>query len=586
MTDNEYSSALLDEYKKYDYVNQDKQKPLIKILVSYIKPSFLFKSEILMPVHLGRAVEKEASKDGEISDEAIQWLHENCAGDDDFEGNISAVNRRVGFLTGTYMAWKNYDKLGNPKYFGSFGYRKLFPPYFLSDLNDYDAILPNRECLSDGSGKKQFILKHSKVWYDIMIEALNFAWADDVKSFEEYFNSSNLYLYEIYVLKRDLFFDFCNWIFPILDYLLKLDESRWIISEKEDAAILKLRQLSNEEYSTKEEYEKYKVRNIAFIIERLTGYYLYKLTLKKDIKIKHIDVIHTELESPFFEKTYIKVIKNLTSRLDELNEKYVIPGIHKDGETINFISVVRDYNLYKKYLADNKFLNRCNNIKFIDINNNDENIAIPERYNRFLDNYNYKKESWFVFCHSDFEIQDDINKILNRLDKNSLYGPIGVKSIKFDNKIYREARGFTYEKERNNGQKQKLTGEYKNEVQEVDTLDCQCIIVHSSLIEKYNLRFDETLKWDLYVEDFCINAFNKYSIKSYAVGMYCIHHSGAAFNPLPLTYYKSLDYLNSKYPDSTFSGSCSFIGGKVVKQATFMEFLKYKVKQGFKKQPL
>jgi len=585
MPDNEYSSALLDEYKKYDYVNQDKQNPLIKILVSYIKPSFLFKSEILMPIHLGRAVEKETSKDGEISDEAIQWLHENCAGDDDFEGNISAVNRRVGFLTGTYRAWKNYDKLGSPEYFGSFGYRKLFPPYFLNSLKDYDAILPNCECLSGCSGKKQFILKHSKVWYDIMLEALNFVCAGDVKSFEEYFNANNLYLYEIYVLKKNLFFDFCNWIFPILDYLLKLDKSRWEISEKEEAAILKLRQQANEEYSTKEEYEKYKVRNIAFIIERLTGYYLYKLTRKKDIKIKHIDVIHTELKSQFFEKTYIKVIKNLTSRLDEFNEKYVIPAIQNNGEAVTFISVVRDYGTYKKYLADNKFLNRCKNIRFVDIDNNNENIAISKRYNQFLNNYDYKNPGWFIFCHDDFELQDDINKILNRLDKNSLYGPIGVKSIKFDNKIYQEGRGFVYEIERNNGYKQKISGEYKEEAQEVDTLDCQCIIVHSSLIKKYSLRFDETLEWDLYVEDFCINAFKKYSVKSYAVGIHCIHHSGAAFNQLPLTYYKSLDYLNSKYPDDTFSGSCSFIGGKVMKRASFMEFMKHKVRLEFKNCP-
>lgn len=103
---------LLYEYKQYDGINNN--KPLVKILVSYIKPSFLFKSEILTPIHLGRAVERDTSKDGVISDEDIKWLHENCIGDDDFEGNISSVNRRVGLFTGTYWAYKNYEKLGNP----------------------------------------------------------------------------------------------------------------------------------------------------------------------------------------------------------------------------------------------------------------------------------------------------------------------------------------------------------------------------------------------------------------------------------------------------------------------------------------
>ena len=62
MSDDEYSRALLDEYKKYDNVNENRTNPLIKILVSYIKPSFLFKSEILTPIHLGRAVERDNSK--------------------------------------------------------------------------------------------------------------------------------------------------------------------------------------------------------------------------------------------------------------------------------------------------------------------------------------------------------------------------------------------------------------------------------------------------------------------------------------------------------------------------------------------
>lgn len=51
---------LLYEYKQYDGINNN--KPLVKILVSYIKPSFLFKSEILTPIHLGRAVERDTSK--------------------------------------------------------------------------------------------------------------------------------------------------------------------------------------------------------------------------------------------------------------------------------------------------------------------------------------------------------------------------------------------------------------------------------------------------------------------------------------------------------------------------------------------
>ena len=50
---NDTELKLLNDYKEYDYLNTNRQTPLIKILVSYIKPSFLFKSDILTPIHLG-----------------------------------------------------------------------------------------------------------------------------------------------------------------------------------------------------------------------------------------------------------------------------------------------------------------------------------------------------------------------------------------------------------------------------------------------------------------------------------------------------------------------------------------------------
>ena len=56
----------------------------IKILVNYIKPSFLFKTNILTPIHLGRSIAKDPSKDGTITQDDLKWLYDNCIGDDDF----------------------------------------------------------------------------------------------------------------------------------------------------------------------------------------------------------------------------------------------------------------------------------------------------------------------------------------------------------------------------------------------------------------------------------------------------------------------------------------------------------------------
>jgi hypothetical protein len=285
---------LLNEYKKYDYLNADKNNPLVKIFVSYIKPSFLFKSEILTPIHLGRAVEKESSKDGKISNEDIAWLHQNCIGDDDFEGNISNVNRRVGFLTGTYWAWKNYEKLGNPKYFGSFGYRRLLNPDCLDDIQDYDMILPIKRDFSN-TIKEQFIEAHSNKYYNIMLDTINNIYPNEISNIVNYFNRKSGYYAEIYILKKDLFFDFCEWIFPIVTSLLnKYNDfiEMGVIKDvpnKNIEVVSKFLEINKEAY--KKEFSNTKPkekeqRDIAFILERITGYYLYNLTCQSNIKIK------------------------------------------------------------------------------------------------------------------------------------------------------------------------------------------------------------------------------------------------------------------------------------------------------------
>jgi hypothetical protein len=272
---------LLDEYKKYDYLNADKNNPLVKIFVSYIKPSFLFKSEVLTPIHLGRAVEKDNSKNGKISDEDIAWLHQNCIGDDDFEGNISNVNRRVGFLTGTYWAWKNYEKLGNPKYFGSFGYRRLLKADCLDDIIKFDCIIPPMVDFSKtGPTIKEHVSKlQGENTLTIMINTMQKICPNEITLFMEYLNFTKGYLYEIYILKKDLFFDFCEWIFPILFELLNISPKKYAF-------------IDNKTISAEFVQKTNEIRDIAYIVEILTGFYCYKLHINKKIQTKTALISH------------------------------------------------------------------------------------------------------------------------------------------------------------------------------------------------------------------------------------------------------------------------------------------------------
>ena len=97
----------------------------VKILVCYHKKDVLYKSNILVPIHCGRAVATEKHKDGQISAADYDWLLRNTIGDDTGD-NISKLNREVNEMTAIYWAWKNYDKLGNPDFIGLCHYRRLF----------------------------------------------------------------------------------------------------------------------------------------------------------------------------------------------------------------------------------------------------------------------------------------------------------------------------------------------------------------------------------------------------------------------------------------------------------------------------
>ena len=266
---------ILAEYKKYDYLNSDTGSPLVKILVGYIKPRFLFKSKILTPIQLGRAVEKNLSKEGKLSAADLKWLHENCIGDDNFEGNISSANRRVGFLTGTYWAWKNYEKLGNPEYFGFFGYRRLLSPKCLKNLSDFDFVI---QTLVDYKNRKikENIKQYGSNLYDVMLDTVKKVHPGDYKGIKSYIERKTGYYDEMYIMKKCIFFSFCEWIFPMLFYMLELDKNEFDF-KNDDLSMDHLLKLAKKE-----------TRDIAYIVEHLTGYYLYKLTKNKDLKFNKV----------------------------------------------------------------------------------------------------------------------------------------------------------------------------------------------------------------------------------------------------------------------------------------------------------
>lgn len=229
---------------------------------------------------------------------------------------------------------------------------------------------------------------------------------------------------------------------------------------------------------------------------------------------------------------------------------------------IMLISVFIDRDLYTSCVTSNPFVQNNPLIKIFGIDNTTNNQCISKRYNEFLDSYDYSVPAWFVFCHSDWELCEDISPLLRTLDIESIYGPIGAILCKNpDGSLTREYRGQCMEKKRDGSNTRQQRCQLTHTGVLVDTLDCQCVIVHSTLVGKHALRFDEKLNFNLYVEDFCLNAKESYGIESKILNVRCCHWNQADNLDGRDDYFVDLNYCNKKYPDKLYAGVVTLIGG-------------------------
>jgi len=223
---------------------------------------------------------------------------------------------------------------------------------------------------------------------------------------------------------------------------------------------------------------------------------------------------------------------------------------------ITIISAVRDVKMYDKCIRQNPCVNQH---ALCPLDNRFENKGVSLRYNQFLDAYDFMCPSWLVFCHEDFEFKQRIDHLLEALDKNVLYGPIGVRTDVRWHLLYSwRLIGQIIESNKDGANARRIGSAYPLGTP-VETFDCQCLIVHSDVIQKTGLRFDEHLLFDLYVEDFCINANENHGIPSRILAVMCQHWSGGSVRE---RYFHQEAYLNKKYPHCCYTGTSSYSLGK------------------------
>lgn len=207
----------------------------IKIFVSCHKPSYVVKNDFIKPVQVGTSLQKNTFEN---------MYHDN-EGD-----NISDKNQSYCELTAQYWAWKNIEA----EYYGFFHYRrymsfekvysvdvngkikdkKVAYPYaeissIKDDLNkyklteermnevigQYDIITVLREKMNS-TVYEQYCQYHSKKDMDIALNILYKKYPEYEKAASEYLNGKNVYFMNMYIMKKDIFMEYQEWLHSIL----------------------------------------------------------------------------------------------------------------------------------------------------------------------------------------------------------------------------------------------------------------------------------------------------------------------------------------------------------------------------------
>ena len=220
---------------------------------------------------------------------------------------------------------------------------------------------------------------------------------------------------------------------------------------------------------------------------------------------------------------------------------------------LKIVSVINNFATFNRCIKDNENLK---DFEVIYYDNTKENIGIPERYNSFIKTIKDDDDFWVAFIHQDFIFNENPLIKLSKLDKKSLYGAVGVARQLFylqfkPNFLFRVNRrctlGQIFE-----GEGERTVGNKVENNPIVKTFDCCCCVIHSSLIVEKQLKFDENLKFHMYVEDMCHSARKK-GVFSRIVQMECLHLSGGVKNE---EFRQSAQYVMEKHKIKLINSTC------------------------------
>lgn len=411
------------------------KKDKIKIFVAYHKDAQRVKSDILTPIHVGRAVASEKTK-AELSD---------MIGDDTGD-NISVKNPNYCELTALYWAWKNcdadyvglchYRRFFNLNFYNSIDTTYNFTPDFLKTIKmddksiedtmkNLDIVLPSIYNTHPFGLPKYtmtnydfYCQEHTKEHLDTVIDIIHNDFPQYSDSVKEYMQSKKSFFFNMFIMKRKYFDDYMEWLFHILN---KVEKELPI---PEDA---------------------YQSRIYGFLAERLLNIFIIQLKKQNpSIKIYHTNsvVYSADCYKPVhLNKTKIslgqqKYLNSEETSQNEINivfsvdDKYIqhcsatiasillnsAKGNHfnfyildggislKNKEKLNKLKKLRDFNV--TYI-------KINNDDFKDLPLNRSYISIATYYRLLLPQILPSNVNKVIYLDADIIVESDISEFWN-----------------------------------------------------------------------------------------------------------------------------------------------------------------------------
>lgn len=238
-----------------------------KIIICYHKTFDIYKNEVLIPLHVGKE-NSSITINGTLGDNTGE--------------NISIKNKSYCELTGLYWLWKNIEADN----YGLFHYRRFldiknkykgqtYPSNFdITDwdkenldslMENHDIILPQKLKLKV-SQYDYYKQRHISKDLDIIKTIIEKKYPNYVTAMQQALNSQWGYFCNMFIMKKDIFNEYCSWLFDILSEAEELIDTT--------------------------DYDSYQSRVLGFLSERMVNIFIqYKKESSPNLRIKEVNFL-------------------------------------------------------------------------------------------------------------------------------------------------------------------------------------------------------------------------------------------------------------------------------------------------------